>query len=105
MTLRVGFIGLGNQGKPIASHLAPAGFETTVYDVVEGYGTWFIAQELLPGGSLGDILRRDGPLPAEEVRHVLLHVRDRLGQDRDLAGEGADGLDDLRAAVLLLVRG
>ncbi len=33
MGLRVGFIGLGNQGKPIAAHLAPAGFETTVYDI------------------------------------------------------------------------
>jgi 3-hydroxyisobutyrate dehydrogenase-like beta-hydroxyacid dehydrogenase len=35
MALRVGFVGLGNQGKPIAAHLAPAGFETTVFDVVE----------------------------------------------------------------------
>ena len=34
MSIRVGFIGLGNQGKPIAAHLAPAGFETTVFDVV-----------------------------------------------------------------------
>jgi 3-hydroxyisobutyrate dehydrogenase len=34
MSIRVGFIGLGNQGRPIAAHLAPAGFETTVYDVV-----------------------------------------------------------------------
>jgi 3-hydroxyisobutyrate dehydrogenase len=34
MSIRVGFIGLGNQGKPIAAHLAPAGFETIVYDVV-----------------------------------------------------------------------
>jgi 3-hydroxyisobutyrate dehydrogenase len=34
MTIRAGFIGLGNQGKPIAAHFAPAGFETTVYDVV-----------------------------------------------------------------------
>ncbi len=33
MTIRCGFIGLGNQGKPIAAHLAPAGFETTVYDL------------------------------------------------------------------------
>src|SRR5262245_33426445 len=33
MSIRVGFIGLGNQGKPIAAHLAPAGFETTVYDL------------------------------------------------------------------------
>ena len=35
MTIRTGFIGLGNQGKPIAAHLAPAGFETTVYDIAE----------------------------------------------------------------------
>lgn len=34
MPIRVGFIGLGKQGKPIAAHLAPAGLETTVYDVV-----------------------------------------------------------------------
>lgn len=31
--IRVGFIGLGNQGLPIAAHLAPAGLETTVYDI------------------------------------------------------------------------
>ncbi len=31
--IRVGFIGLGNQGRPIAAHLAPAGFETAVYDI------------------------------------------------------------------------
>jgi 3-hydroxyisobutyrate dehydrogenase len=35
MSIRVGFIGLGNQGKPIAAHLAPAGFETTVYDIAQ----------------------------------------------------------------------
>jgi 3-hydroxyisobutyrate dehydrogenase-like beta-hydroxyacid dehydrogenase len=33
MSLRAGFIGLGNQGKPIAANLVPAGFETTVYDL------------------------------------------------------------------------
>ena len=35
MTIRAGFIGLGNMGRPLASHLVPAGFETTVYDVAE----------------------------------------------------------------------
>jgi 3-hydroxyisobutyrate dehydrogenase len=35
MTLRTGFIGLGNQGKPIAAHLAPAGFETFVTDLAQ----------------------------------------------------------------------
>jgi len=34
MGLRAGFIGLGNQGKPIAVNLARSEFETTVYDVV-----------------------------------------------------------------------
>ncbi len=33
MTLRAGFIGLGSIGKPMASRLVPAGFETSVYDV------------------------------------------------------------------------
>ncbi len=33
MSIRAGFIGLGNQGKPIAANLAPAGFETTVFDL------------------------------------------------------------------------
>ncbi len=35
MPLRAGFIGLGNIGKPLASHLVPAGFETTVFDVAD----------------------------------------------------------------------
>ncbi|MCH2187237.1 NAD(P)-dependent oxidoreductase [Myxococcota bacterium] len=33
MAIRAGFIGLGNQGKPIAAHFAPSGFETIVYDI------------------------------------------------------------------------
>lgn len=46
MAIRVGFIGLGNQGKPIAAHLAPAGFETTVYDIAEAP-----VRELVAGGA------------------------------------------------------
>jgi len=46
MALRVGFIGLGNQGKPIAAHLAPAGFETTVFDLARAP-----VQELVAGGA------------------------------------------------------
>jgi 3-hydroxyisobutyrate dehydrogenase len=44
--IRVGFIGLGNQGKPIAAHLAPSGFETTVYDIAEAP-----VRELVAGGA------------------------------------------------------
>ena len=46
MSIRVGFIGLGNQGKPIAAHLAPAGFETTIYDIAPEP-----VQELVAGGA------------------------------------------------------
>src|SRR3989442_4766937 len=46
MAIRVGFIGLGNQGKPIAAHLAPSGFETTVYDIAPEP-----VQELVAGGA------------------------------------------------------
>ena len=55
MALRVGFIGLGNQGKPIAAHLAPAGFETTLYDVVEAP-----LQELVTQYCWGEIWGRPG---------------------------------------------
>ena len=44
--IRVGFIGLGNQGKPIAAHLAPAGFQTTVYDIAPEP-----VEELVSGGA------------------------------------------------------
>ncbi|HXX48092.1 MAG TPA: NAD(P)-dependent oxidoreductase [Myxococcota bacterium] len=36
MALRAGFIGLGNQGKPIALNLVAAGFPTTVFDLAAG---------------------------------------------------------------------
>ncbi|MBW1885634.1 MAG: NAD(P)-dependent oxidoreductase [Deltaproteobacteria bacterium] len=35
MTIRCGFIGLGKMGKAIAGNLAPKGFPTVVFDVVE----------------------------------------------------------------------
>ncbi len=35
MTLRAGFIGLGNQGRPIAENLAASSHPTIVYDVLE----------------------------------------------------------------------
>jgi 3-hydroxyisobutyrate dehydrogenase-like beta-hydroxyacid dehydrogenase len=35
MTLKIGFIGLGAMGKPMASNIAKAGFELTVYDLRE----------------------------------------------------------------------
>lgn len=46
MGTRVGYIGLGDMGRPMASHLAPAGFETTVFDLVEEP-----VQSLVAGGA------------------------------------------------------
>ena len=46
MTTRVGYIGLGDMGLPMASHLAPAGFETTVYDLDDSR-----VQQLVSGGA------------------------------------------------------
>jgi 3-hydroxyisobutyrate dehydrogenase-like beta-hydroxyacid dehydrogenase len=36
MPLKIGFIGLGTMGKPIAVNIAKAGFDLTVYDLREG---------------------------------------------------------------------
>lgn len=33
MTDRIGFIGLGNIGKPIADNIARGGYEMSVYDI------------------------------------------------------------------------
>jgi 3-hydroxyisobutyrate dehydrogenase len=41
---RVGFIGLGNMGRPMAAHLVDAGFELTVSDAAPGVTEGFLAQ-------------------------------------------------------------
>ena len=41
---RVGFIGLGNMGGPMAGHLAHAGFEMTVADISPGVASKFVAR-------------------------------------------------------------
>lgn len=85
MTLRVGFIGLGNQGGPIAAHYAPEGFETIVYDVDEAQ-----MNALVEGGA------RRGSSPREVAENAELigicvpedeHVRSViLGDEGILAG-------------------
>jgi 3-hydroxyisobutyrate dehydrogenase len=54
MALRAGFIGVGNQGKPIAAHYAPSGFDTTVYDVDPGP-----VAELVEGGAVAAATPRE----------------------------------------------
>jgi len=99
MSLRVGFIGLGNQGKPIAAHLAPAGFDTTVYDVVEAP-----MSELAADGAKAAKSPREVGANADlvgicvpEDRHVIEVV---LGDDGLLAGMSEGGVILIHSTVL-----
>ncbi len=99
MPIRVGFIGLGNQGKPIAAHLAPAGFETTVHDVVPEP-----VAELVEAGAKAASTPRDVGANADVVgicvpedKHVLAVV---LGQDGLLEGMSSGGIILVHSTVL-----
>ncbi len=102
MSIRVGFIGLGQQGKPIAAHLAPAGFETTVYDVMPDP-----VAELVEGGARAATCAREVGEQAEivgvcvpEDEHVISVV---LG-DVDAQGQGDEGLlSGMQAGGVILI--
>jgi len=75
--VRVGYIGLGNMGKPMASHLAPAGFETTVFDLVPDSVKALVETGACAGASALEVAAASDVLclcvPADEhVRAVLL---------------------------------
>lgn len=99
MTIRVGFIGLGNQGKPIAAHLAPRGLATTVYDIAPGP-----VAELVAGGAkaakspkeVGQNADVVGICVAED-EHVLAVT---LGEDGLLAGLASGSLVLIHSTVL-----
>ena len=99
MTPRVGFIGLGNQGKPIAAHLAPAGFDTCVYDIAPEP-----VAELVEGGAKAASTPREVGENSDlvgicvpEDKHVLAVVG---GEDGLLAGMQAGGLILIHSTVL-----
>ncbi len=99
MPIRAGFIGLGNQGKPIAAHLAPAGLETTVYDLAEQP-----VEELVAGGAKGAASPREVGAAAdvvgicvpedEQVRAVV------SGDDGLLAGMRPGGVILIHSTIL-----
>ena len=99
MSIRVGFIGLGNQGKPIAAHLAPAGFETTVYDIAEAP-----VQELVAGGAKAAATPRELGANADIVGICVpedAHVRAVVfGDDGLLVGMRAGGVILIHSTVL-----
>jgi 3-hydroxyisobutyrate dehydrogenase len=99
MSIRMGFIGLGNQGKPIASHLAPAGFETTVYDLAPEP-----VAELVAGGAKAATSPREVGACSDVVgvcvpedEHVRTVV---LGEDGLLAGMSSGGVVLIHSTIL-----
>ena len=99
MTLRAGFIGLGNIGKPLASHLVPAGFETTLFDL-----------DPVPVRELADAGAQAAASPravAEQADLVGIcvpndeHVRSvMLGDDGVLAGAAAGTVVLIHSTIL-----
>ena len=50
----------------------------TVYDAGEQDDAYYIAMEYVDGTTLKEVLRRNGVLPVEQVRHVLIQVSEAL---------------------------
>jgi 3-hydroxyisobutyrate dehydrogenase len=98
-SLRAGFIGLGNQGKPIAAHLAPAGFETSVYDIAPEP-----VAELVAGGARAAATPRELGEAADVVGICVPeddHVRAVVyGDDGLLAGMQPGGVILIHSTVM-----
>jgi 3-hydroxyisobutyrate dehydrogenase len=99
MTIRAGFIGLGNIGKPLAAHLAPAGYETTVFDVVAAP-----VQELVAAGARAGTSPRDVAVHADVIGICVpedRHVRAVMtGDDGVLAGAARGTLVAIHSTIL-----
>ncbi len=99
MAIRAGFIGLGNQGKPIAAHYAPDGFETIVYDIDPAP-----VAELVAGGARAAASPREVAIHSDvigicvpEDRHVLAVV---LGEDGVLSGAARGSVIAVHSTIL-----
>jgi serine/threonine protein kinase len=63
-----------------AARMSGAPHTVTVYDVGEWREQPYIVMEYLPGGSVDDVVRRDGPQPSERVLGWLAEAADALDQ-------------------------
>ena len=97
--MRVGFIGLGNQGQPIAANLVPAGFETTVYDLAPEPVAALVAAGAKAADSPRALAARSDVIgicvPADE--HVRAVV---LGEDGVLAGAARGAVIAIHSTIL-----
>lgn len=99
MSIRAGFIGLGNQGKPIAAQLAASGLETFVYDIAKEP-----VEELVAAGAKAAATPRELGANVDVVGICVpedAHVRAVvLGDDGLLAGMAPGGVILIHSTVL-----
>jgi 3-hydroxyisobutyrate dehydrogenase len=86
---KVGFIGIGNMGHPMAGHLVKAGFEVTVYDIRPETVEIFTARH---GGRAASSLREVG----EDADAVITMLPDDKAVRKVILGDDGNGV----AAVL-----
>lgn len=98
MTIRVGYIGLGDMGKAMASQLAPKGFDTCVFDLVPEP-----MEELAAGGAKTAKSCREVGEHAEVLSICVpadAHVEAALlGEDGALGGMAAGSLVAIHSTV------
>ncbi len=99
MALRVGFIGLGNQGMPIAANLVPAGFETTVHDLAPAPVAELVAAGAKAAATPREVGARSDVIgvcvPADaHVRAVV------LGENGVLAGASRGAVIAIHSTIL-----
>jgi 3-hydroxyisobutyrate dehydrogenase len=86
---KIGFVGIGNMGNPMAGHLVKAGFDVTVYDIRPETVEIFVGQH----GGRGARTLREAAEGADAV--ITMLPNDKVVR-KVILGEGADGA----AAVL-----
>jgi len=99
MALRAGFIGLGNQGKPIAANLVAAGFPTTVFDLAPEPLAELSAAGAKRAGSSREVAERSDVICVcvPEDRHVREVV---VGPDGVLAGAAPGAVIAIHSTIL-----
>ena len=98
MPLRVGFVGLGNIGMPMAERVLGAGFATTVHDVVRERVATLVARGAAPAASPRDCAARSDVVGIcvrddAQVRDVV------LGDDGILAGASSGAVVAVHGTV------
>jgi len=93
MSERIGFIGLGVMGRPMAGHLLSRGYHVTVHNRSRGAMQDLAAAGATPVGSPADVAR------ASDV--VITMLPDTPDVERVIAGEGGV-LEGLRAGAVVI---